>query len=72
MQFSVVSKGNDEQQSQIRSTANSVYLEANNDTNDSLVLLPANGEAAFEYELHLNYLKKTAKSKGKRKYDEED
>lgn len=66
-QFTIVPKGTDEQQSQIRSTITGVQLEANNGTDDHFLVLAANGgELAFEFEVQLNYHKQMKGGKRKK------
>ena len=62
-QFTIVPKGTDEQQAQIRSTITGVQLEATNNGNDGcfLILSANGGELIYEFEVHLEYHDKQKK-----------
>ena len=58
-QFTIIPKGTDEQQAQMRSTITGLQIEANNNTSDPFIILAANGgEQNYEYEIRLEYLDK--------------
>lgn len=63
-EFTIVPKGTDEQQAQIRSTINGVQLETTNDTDDRFLVLTANGgELTYEFEVNFDYNRQKKRNK---------
>lgn len=68
IQFKIFPKGNDVERAQIQVIANGVQIGNKNSTNDCYGQLAANGgEQAYEYEIHLNYPKKSHALKKRRR-----
>ena len=63
-EFTIVPRGTNEQQAQIRSTITGVQLEATNDTDDRFLVLAANGgELTYEFEVNFDYNRQKKRSK---------
>ncbi|CAF1136514.1 unnamed protein product [Rotaria sordida] len=67
-QFKIILKGSDDQRAQIEVTANGIQIEHKNGTDDLHGMLAANGgEQIYEYEIRLNYPKKSNSSSKRRR-----